>query len=124
MDWNGRTHVLAIGAQAMRRLLVDHGRSRKRVKRGGRDVHETLHDWLVAAEDQPVSVEEALTLDDALTHLAEVDARQATIVELRYFGGLTVPEIADALGVSTRTIESEWTHARAWLRRELSTPAP
>lgn len=124
VDWNGRTHVLAIGAQAMRRLLVDHGRGRKRVKRGGRDLRVTLHDWLRAVDDQPVSVEDAVALDDALTRLAQVDARQATIVELRYFGGLTVSEVADALGVSTRTIEGEWTHARAWLRRELSTPAP
>lgn len=69
-------------------------------------------------------MEDALALDDGLTRLAQVDARQATIVELRYFGGLTVPEVAEALGVSTRTVEGEWTHARAWLWRELSTPAP
>ena len=67
VEWNGRTHVLAIGAQAMRRLLVDHGRSRKRVKRGGGDARVTLNDWLAAAEDQPVSVEEAVALDGALT---------------------------------------------------------
>ena len=95
----------------------------KRVKRGGQDLRVTLHDWLDAAEDQPMSVEDALALDSALTRLAEVDARQAAIVELRYFGGLTVPEVAEALGVSIRTIEGEWTHARAWLRRELSTVA-
>lgn len=123
VDWNGRTHVLAIGAQAMRRLLIDHGRGRKRVKRGGHDVRVTLHDWLGAVEHRPVSLEEALALDGALTRLAELDQRQATIVELRFFGGLTVPEVAEALGVSTRTIEGEWTHARAWLRHELSTLA-
>lgn len=124
VDWNGRTHVLAIGAQAMRRLLVDHGRGRKRVKRGGGGAATTLHDWLDAAHDQPVSVEDAMTLHDALTRLAAIDERQATIVEMRYFGGLTVPEVAEALGVSVRTVEGEWTHARAWLHRALSARVP
>ena len=124
VDWNGRTHVLAVGAQAMRRLLADHGRGRKRVKRGGGQAPTTLHDWLDAGHDSQVSVEDALALHDALTRLATVDARQASIVEMRYFGGLTVPEVADALGVSVRTVEGEWTHARAWLHRALSSPAP
>ena len=70
--------------------------------------------------DQPVQVEDALALDAALTKLAEVDQRQAAIVEMRYFSGLTVPEVAEALGVSVRTVEGEWTHAKAWLKRELS----
>lgn len=120
VSWQGRTHVIAVGAQAMRRVLMDHGRSQKRQKRGGGEAHVTLHDWLNAAQGQPVEVEDALTLDIALKKLALVDARQATIVEMRYFGGLTVPEVAEALGVSTRTVEGEWTHARAWLKRELS----
>ena len=120
VEWNGRTHVLAVGAQAMRRLLVDHGRSRKRMKRGGGEVPSTLHDWLAAVQAQPVSVEDVLALDAVLTRLADVDARQAAIVEMRFFGGLTVPEVAEALGVSTRTVEGEWTHARAWLRQQLS----
>jgi RNA polymerase sigma-70 factor, ECF subfamily len=121
-SWHGRTHVVALGAQAMRRLLVDHGRGRKRIKRGGGAPGVTLHDWLDAADDRPVSIEVALALDDALTKLAAVDARQAQVVELRFFGGLTVPEVAEALGVSARTVEGEWTHARAWLRRMLATP--
>lgn len=120
VEWNGRTHVLAVGAQAMRRLLVDHGRSRRRVKRGAGAVPSTLHDWLNVEARASVSVEDAMTLDDALTRLSAVDARQASIVELRFFGGLTLPEVADALGVSVRTVEGEWTHARAWLRREIS----
>ncbi len=120
VNWQGRTHVIAVGAQAMRRVLMDHGRGQKRQKRGGGEAHVTLHDWLKAAHDQPVEVEDALALDIALKKLALVDERQATIVEMRYFGGLTVPEVAEALGVSTRTVEGEWTHARAWLKRELS----
>lgn len=119
IDWRGRTHVLAIGAQAMRRVLVDHGRGQKRQKRGGAAARVTLHDW-AAAVDAPLSVEDLLALDAALTRLGELDARQASIVELRFFGGLTVPEVAESLGVSTRTVEAEWTHARAWLNRALA----
>jgi RNA polymerase sigma-70 factor (ECF subfamily) len=118
--WQGRTHVLAVGAQAMRRVLIDQGRGHRRQKRGGGEANVTLHDWLDAADARPVLVEDALALDDALTKLAQVDERQATIVEMRFFGGLTVPEVAEALGVSVRTVEGEWTHARAWLKRELT----
>lgn len=121
VDWNGRTHVLAVGAQAMRRLLIDHGRGRKRAKRGGGEVPSTLHDWLDAADEQPVSVEDLLTLSHLLTRLAALDARQATVVEMRFFGGLSVPEVADALGLSARTVAGEWAHARAWLRQQLDT---
>lgn len=120
--WQRRTHVVALGAQAMRRILVDHGRGRKRVKRGGHAPRVTLHEWLDAAHDRAVSIDDALAIDEALTHLAAIDPRQAQIVEMRFFGGLTVPEVAEALGVSARTVEGEWTHARAWLRRELSAP--
>ena len=122
VDWQGRTHVLAVGAQAMRRVLIDHGRGRRRQKRGGGQAHVTLHTWLNAVNDQPVDVEDALALDAALHKLAEVDARQASIVEMRYFGGLTVPEVAEALGVSVRTVINDWNTARGWLYRELSTP--
>lgn len=121
VDWNGRTHVLAVGAQAMRRLLIDHGRGQKRLKRGGGAATSTLHDWLNVSEAVPVSVDDALALDTALTRLAALDPRQASVVEMRFFGGMTVPEVAEALNVSVRTVESEWTHARAWLERELST---
>lgn len=122
-SWQGRTHVVAAGAQAMRHLLVDHGRGRRRAKRGGGVASVTLHEWLDAADQRPVSIEDVLALDEALRKLAEVDARQARVVELRFFGGLSVPEVAEALGVSARTVEGEWTHARAWLRRALS-PQP
>lgn len=120
--WQGRTHVVALGAQAMRRLLVEHGRARKRIKRGGGVTAQTLFEWLDAPVERPVSMEEALDLDEALAALAEADPRQARIVEMRFFGGMTVPEVAEALQVSPRTVEGEWTHARAWLRRALSPP--
>lgn len=121
--WNGRTHVLAIGAQAMRRLLIDHGRGRKRVKRGGGAAPTQLHEWLHVPGDVPVSVEDVLALDAVLTRLAALDPRQASIVEMRFFGGLTAQEVAEHLGVSLRTVESEWTHARAWLRQQLDATA-
>jgi RNA polymerase sigma factor (TIGR02999 family) len=121
VDWNGRTHVLAIGAQAMRRLLVDHGRGRKRAKRGGGQMPSTLHDWLDAVQEQPVPVEDMLALNDALVRLAALDSRQASIVEMRFFGGLSVEEVAEQLGLSVRTVAGEWAHARAWLRQYLDT---
>jgi len=124
VNWQGRTHVLAVGAQAMRRVLIDHGRAFRRQKRGGGEAHVTLHTWLNAVNDQPVELEDALALDAALTKLAAEDGRQAAIVEMRYFSGLTVPEVAEALGVSVRTVEGEWTHAKAWLKRELSRQSP
>jgi RNA polymerase sigma-70 factor (ECF subfamily) len=123
VDWQGRTHVLAVAAQAMRRVLIDHGRAQKRQKRGGGEGHVTLQDWLHAGNPEPVEIEDIMALDHALTRLAQVDERQASVVELRFFGGLTVPEVAEVLGVSVRTVEGEWTHARAWLKRELAAPA-
>lgn len=120
VEWQGRTHVLAVAAQAMRRVLIDHGRGRRRHKRGSGEAHLTLHDWLHAPQPQAIDVEDALALDRALTKLAALDERQAAVVEMRYFGGLTVPEVAEVLEVSVRTVEGEWTHARAWLKRELA----
>jgi len=116
----GRTQGLALAAQAMRRLLVDHGRHQKRQKRGGRLPHVQLDELLQAAQTSAVPVEELLALEDALARLEAVDARAAEIVSLRFFSGLSVPEVAEHLGVSARTVESDWTHARAWLKRELA----
>ena len=115
----GRTQGLALAAQAMRRVLVDHGRHQKSQKRGGRLPHVELDDLLHAAKTAAVPVEDLLTLESALTRLEAIDPRGAEIVALRFFSGLSVPEVAEHLGVSVSTVEGKWTHARAWLRRDL-----
>lgn len=119
----GRTQGLALAAQAMRRVLLDHGRHQKSQKRGGRLAHVELDDLLHAAKTAAVPVEDLLTLEDALARLEAIDPRGAEIVTLRFFSGLTVPEVAEHLGVSVSTVEAKWTHARAWLKRDLSQPA-
>ena len=118
VDWKGRTHFFAVGAVTMRRILVDHARAKQRKKRGG-----TLLPVVINEEQLSVSIQnhdDILAVDQALAKLAEIDARQARIVELRFFGGLTGEEIAEALGVSRRTVQQEWRIARAWLRARLS----
>jgi RNA polymerase sigma factor (TIGR02999 family) len=120
VNWQGRTHFLAVGARVMRRLLIDHARGRGRQKRGGGWRKVTLAEGVHPFSDDDLDLEELLHLNRALDRLNELDERQARVVELRFFGGLTVPEVAQVLGVSTRTIEGDWTHARAWLKRELS----
>ena len=121
-QWQGRTHGLALAAQAMRRLLVDHGRHQKRQKRGGGAQNVVLDDLIKAASTAAVPIEDLLTLEAALTRFEAIDPRGAQVVALRFFSGLSSPEVAEHLGVSVRTVESDWTHARAWLRRELSAP--
>jgi RNA polymerase sigma factor (TIGR02999 family) len=117
VDWKGRTHFLAIGAQAMRRVLVDHARARRRTKRGGNRQRVELREDAVL---QPASDDDVLAVDEALEKLAKVSPRQARLVEMRFFAGLDMAEAAEALGVSKRTAEGDWTHVSAWLRRELS----
>lgn len=117
VDWQGRTHFFAVGAQIMRRILVDHARTRRRQKRGGGRPRIGLTDEMAVSLTND---EDLLAVDEALEKLAQQDARQAKIVELRFFGGLSVQDVADYLGVSKRTVEAEWTMIRAWLRRELS----
>ena len=117
VNWRGRSHFFAAGAQAMRRILVDHARSKNREKRGG-GMQRVEFDEELLGRDEPH--EDVLALNEALTKLQGLDERQSQIVELRFFGGLTVVEVAEALGLSKRTVELEWKMARAWLRRELS----
>jgi RNA polymerase sigma-70 factor (ECF subfamily) len=119
-QWQGRTHALALAAQAMRRLLVDHGRHQKRQKRGSGAKPLVFDELLEAAATGAIPVEDLLTLEAALTRLEAVDQRAAQVVTLRFFSGMAVPEVAEHLGVSVRTVEGDWTHARAWLRREMS----
>ncbi len=121
--WKGRTHFFAVGAQMMRRLLVDHARRRDRAKRGGDWQKVTLSHAVTPLLGRELDRDDLLSLDLAIEKLAGLDARQARIVELRFFGGLEVSEVAQALEVSKRTVEGHWMHARAWLRRELATGA-
>ncbi len=116
VDWKGRTHFYAVGAQAMRRVLIDYARARRREKRGGDAKRVVLEEGVF-----PISLGDvdAIDLNDTLDLLASLDEQQAQIVELRFFAGLTVEEVADVLGVSKRKIESDWTHAKAWLRSKL-----
>ncbi len=117
--WKDREHFLAIAATAMRQILSDHARRRKAAKRGGNDARErvTLCDLADPISERQVDL---LALNEVLETLAALDARQARIVELRFFGGLTTQEIATFFDVSTRTIEKEWRRTRAWLSAELS----
>lgn len=115
--WRSRAHFFAVAAQLMRRILVDHARTRRAAKRGGGDGRVTLDDVAERAGGEPGI--DVLDLQRCLTALAELDRRQAQIVELRYFGGLTIAETAEVVGVSHTIIEREWSLARAWLRREL-----
>ncbi len=117
VDWRGRTHFFALAAQAMRRILVDHARRRRAAKRGGQQCRLLLDDDLVPGLERD---NDLLAVDEALSKLAKVDAQQAQLVELRFFGGLSVGEAAGAMGMSKRSAEREWTMVRAWLRRELS----
>lgn len=117
LDIRGRTHFLAMSATAMRQVLVDHARQRKAQKRGGDGVCITLDE---STAIDPGRAEDLLDLHRALEKLAELDAVEARIVEMRFFAGLTEVEIARELGVSERTIRGQWSHAKAWLRRELS----
>jgi RNA polymerase sigma factor (TIGR02999 family) len=119
-NWQNRTHFLAIAALSMRQILVQRARARKAAKRGGDPERITLDEQLLpaAATVQPRPVD-LVALDAALEKLAALDARQAKVVELRYFGGLSVEEAADVLGISPATVKRDWTLARAWLKREL-----
>ena len=111
-----RQHFLAIAALSMRQILVQRARARKAAKRGGAPVRVTLQEDLVSAEAPDIDV---LALDEALTRLAALDPEQARIVELRYFGGLTVEETAEVIGISPATVKRQWAMARAWLKRAI-----
>jgi RNA polymerase sigma-70 factor (ECF subfamily) len=104
----------------MRRILVDHARARLRDKRGGGVERVTFVEDVIPEFGEECSFEDVLALDEALTKLAELDDRQAKLVEQRFFGGLSVDEAAAELGISQRTAEADWTHAKAWLSRALT----
>jgi RNA polymerase sigma factor (TIGR02999 family) len=121
IEWHDRAHFFAVGARVMRRILVDYARSKGYAKRGGDaqrvDFNEAL---VVSAEMDPALVR----MDDALTQLAAFDSRKAQIVEMRYFGGLNASDIAAVLGVSVQTVNRDWSLAKSWLAREMSSPMP
>lgn len=117
--WKNRTHFLAIAALSMRQILVQRARARHADKRGGEAERITLDESLLAGHARPERGVDVIALDAALERLAAFDAQQAKIVELRYFGGMTVEETAEALDISPATVKRHWTIARAWLRKEL-----
>lgn len=119
--WQNRTHFVAAAAQLMRRIMVDHARERHALKRGGGALKVTLDEAALVTERRS---EELLALDEALERLAAQDQCKSQIVELRYFGGLTAEETAEFLKLSLRTVEREWTMAKAWLYRALSGEDP
>jgi len=117
MPWQSRTHFYAAAAQQMRRILVDHARNRHAGKRGGMQRQITLDEAVLPSRDHTVDI---LTLHEALENLAKFDARQARVVELHFFGGLTFAEIGFVLNIAQRTAKNDWSMARAWLKGELS----
>jgi RNA polymerase sigma factor (TIGR02999 family) len=121
VDWQGRAHFYALCARMMRRVLVDFARSRTYQKRGGGAAHVQLEEALTVSA---VVGSELLDVDDALRRLSELDARKSQVVELRFFGGLTVEETAVALKVSPETVMRDWRLAKAWLTRELQREGP
>jgi len=115
-NWQCRAQFFAVAAQMMRRILVDYARSRRFAKRGGGARKVSLDEAMVVSEERAADV---VALDEALNALARFDERKSRMIELRFFGGLSIEETAEALGVSPGTVMREWTLAKAWLRREL-----
>ena len=114
--WQDRAHFFAMSARLMRRILVDHARARKQLKRGGAALHVAFDEGLLPSE----RATDLIVLDDALEALGKRDPRKSRVVELRFFGGLSVEEVAEALDVSRETVLRDWRFAKAWLMRELS----
>jgi RNA polymerase sigma factor (TIGR02999 family) len=118
VNWQSRTHFFAIASNLMRRILVDYARAKKRDKRGGDALKLTLEKAeLVASKERSIDL---MALDEALNRLETIDRQQARIVELRYFGGLSLEETAEALKISRTTVATDWAMAKAWLHRELT----
>lgn len=117
VNWQNRAHFFGLAAQMMRRILVNYAISRNREKRGGPNEFVELNEAVIIASDS--NDVDVLALDEALTRLEELDERQARVIELRYFSGLSIEETADVLGISQATVKREWNMARAWLRADL-----
>jgi RNA polymerase sigma factor (TIGR02999 family) len=121
VNWQSRAHFFGVAAQLMRRILVDHARNQGAQKRGGNAQMISIEDSVGIASVPEVAFDE---LDEALTRLQQLDPDQAKLVELRFFGGLTVEEAAEVMGISTATVEREWRMARAWLHQQLTAERP
>jgi RNA polymerase sigma-70 factor, ECF subfamily len=117
IDWQNREHFIGVAARVMRRVLVDYARQHNAEIRGGGLKRVELEEWLAIS---PERIDEVVSLDEALSRLAEENPRQARVVELRYFGGLSVEQIAALLGIAERSVKRDWAVARVWLFRELS----
>ncbi|MEO6969456.1 MAG: sigma-70 family RNA polymerase sigma factor [Chthoniobacterales bacterium] len=115
-QWKNRAQFFAVASQLMRRILVDHARAHRAEKRGGDLQKIELDETLLSPEERAANL---VALDDALTELAAIDARKSRVVELRFFGGLTVEETAEAMGLNSATVRRDWTFAKAWLHRAL-----
>ncbi|MGD8783902.1 MAG: sigma-70 family RNA polymerase sigma factor [Thioalkalispiraceae bacterium] len=116
ITWQNRAHFMAIAANTMRHILVDHARAKRREKRGGDAIQITLHETRVGGNNEP----DILDLEDVLKKLAEFDERKSKIIELSFFGGLTYDEIAEVLEISAATVDRELRFAKAWLQREMT----
>jgi RNA polymerase sigma factor (TIGR02999 family) len=117
VHWRNRAHFLGIAAQMMRRILVDYARGQQADKRGRGEPSMALDEALISAGQRGLDL---LALDEALSRLAAIDAQQGRVVELRFFGGLTIEETAEVLDISPATVKRDWTMAKAWLHREIS----
>jgi RNA polymerase sigma-70 factor, ECF subfamily len=117
VNWQNRAHFYGIASNMMRRVLIDHARAHATGKRGGKVLHLSIDDVQIPIEERAASL---LDLDEALEKLKEMDERKCKIIEMRFFGGLSDEEIAEVLGVSTRTVLRDWKTARLWLYRELT----
>lgn len=122
--WNGRAHFFAISSKLIRNLLIDYARRQKAEKRGGNAIRIPMNEGLDGAADSEPRTIDLLALDEALSALARLDVRLEQVVECRFFGGLSVKETAEVVGVSTRTVERDWTRAKAYLYRALAPSAP
>ncbi|MGA9527323.1 MAG: sigma-70 family RNA polymerase sigma factor [Terriglobales bacterium] len=116
VNWQSRAHFFGVAAQLMRRILIDYARGHTREKRGGEQKKLSLDEAFIFAEQQ---ADELLAVDDSLNQLAKIDPRQARVVELRFFGGLSVEESAEVLGISPKTVKRDWSIAKAWLYADL-----
>jgi RNA polymerase sigma-70 factor, ECF subfamily len=121
VSWQNRAHFFAVSAQLMRRILVDYARSRRYTKRGGEWRHVALNEAVAVFRDRRTDI---VALDDALRTLADIDVRKARVVEMRFFGGLSIKETAEVLNVSAETVLRDWRLAKVWLLRELSNGSP